>query len=543
ISKFMSSLECPVCKGARLKPESLSVKINNKNISEITRMSIKEAIGFFSGLDLNQKEKAVSHQALKEIIQKLKFCVDVGLDYLTLDRRSSTLSGGEAQRIRLATQVGSGLVGVLYVLDEPSIGLHQRDNEKLLDTLKALRDLGNTLVVVEHDQSTILSADHIVDLGPGAGRHGGKVIFSGNRSQLMQCKESLTAKYLRKELFIQPPASRRSWRNRKYIEVKGASEHNLKDIDLKFPLGTLICVTGVSGSGKSTLVSDILYPALAQKIYRSKARPGRFESISGTQEIDQVIVVDQQPIGRTPRSNPATYTGVFAHIRDLFSRLPEARQRGYKPGRFSFNVKGGRCEACGGDGIRKIEMHFLPDVYVKCEICKGLRFNNATLEVKYKGMSIADVLEMTVEEALALFGNIPKIKNTLGYLNDVGLGYIQLGQSATTLSGGEAQRMKLSSELCKRSTGKTLYILDEPTTGLHFADVAKLISVLQRLVERNNTVVVVEHNLEVIKCADFIIDLGPEGGDRGGELVAACSPEELVKRDRSFTGRFLKEVL
>ncbi|MDD5770978.1 MAG: excinuclease ABC subunit UvrA, partial [Candidatus Omnitrophica bacterium] len=502
-----------------------------------------EAIGFFSGLDLNQKEKAVSHQALKEIIQKLKFCVDVGLDYLTLDRRSSTLSGGEAQRIRLATQVGSGLVGVLYVLDEPSIGLHQRDNEKLLDTLKALRDLGNTLVVVEHDQSTILSADHIVDLGPGAGRHGGKVIFSGNRSQLMQCRESLTAKYLRKELFIQPPASRRPWRNRKYIEVKGASEHNLKDIDLKFPLGTLICVTGVSGSGKSTLVSDILYPALAQKIYRSKARPGRFESISGTQEIDQVIVVDQQPIGRTPRSNPATYTGVFAHIRDLFSRLPEARQRGYKPGRFSFNVKGGRCEACGGDGIRKIEMHFLPDVYVKCEICKGLRFNNATLEVKYKGMSIADVLEMTVEEALALFGNIPKIKNTLGYLNDVGLGYIQLGQSATTLSGGEAQRMKLSSELCKRSTGKTLYILDEPTTGLHFADVAKLISVLQRLVERNNTVVVVEHNLEVIKCADFIIDLGPEGGDRGGELVAACSPEELVKRDRSFTGRFLKEVL
>jgi len=543
ISKFMSSLPCPACKGSRLKPESLSVRINQKNIWEIARMSIKEAISFFSELKLTQKEKLVSYQALKEITQKLKFCVDVGLDYLTLDRKSSSLSGGEAQRIRLATQVGSGLVGVLYVLDEPSIGLHQRDNEKLLSTLKALRDLGNTLVVVEHDQATILSADHIVDLGPGAGRHGGKVIFSGNKEGLLKSEDSLTAKYIRKELSIQPPVNRRVWRDKKYIEIKGASEHNLKNIDLRFPLGTFICVTGVSGSGKSTLITDILYPALAQKIYKSKVKPGAFKSISGIQEIDQVIVVDQQPIGRTPRSNPATYTGIFAHIRDLFSQLPEARQRGYQPGRFSFNVKGGRCESCGGDGIRKIEMHFLPDVYVKCELCKGLRFNSATLEVKYKGKSIADVLDMTVEEALGLFSNIPRIKNTLEYLNDVGLGYIQLGQSATTLSGGEAQRIKLSSELCKRSTGKTLYLLDEPTTGLHFADVARLISVLQRLVERNNTVVVVEHNLEVIKCADFIIDLGPEGGDKGGEVVASCSPEELIKIDESFTAKFLKEVL
>lgn len=543
ISKYMSSLDCPACKGARLKPESLSVKINQKNIWEVTRMSIKEAIDFFSNLELTQKEKLVSYQALKEITQKLKFCVDVGLDYLTLDRKSSTLSGGEAQRIRLATQVGSGLVGVLYVLDEPSIGLHQRDNQKLLSTLKALRDLGNTLVVVEHDQSTILSADYIVDLGPGAGRHGGRIIFSGNRQELMESKDSLTAKYIRKELIIAVPENRRPWKDCKYIEIKGATEHNLKNIDLRFPLGRLICVTGVSGSGKSTLITDILYPALAQKIYKSRVKPGAFKSISGIQEIDQVIVVDQQPIGRTPRSNPATYTGIFSHIRDLFSQLPEARQRGYKPGRFSFNVKGGRCEACGGDGIKKIEMHFLPDVYVKCELCKGLRFNNSTLEVQYKGKSIADVLEMTVEEALELFNSIPRIKNTLEYLNDVGLGYIQLGQSATTLSGGEAQRIKLSSELCKRSTGRTLYLLDEPTTGLHFADVARLISVLQKLVERNNTVVVVEHNLEVIKCADFIIDLGPEGGDKGGEVVASCSPEELIKNNKSFTARFLKEVL
>ncbi|MDD5691897.1 MAG: excinuclease ABC subunit UvrA [Candidatus Omnitrophica bacterium] len=543
ISLFMSSLSCPACKGARLKPESLAVRVQERNIRDVTLMSIKEALNFFSSLKLTDKEKAVSYQALKEITRKLKFCVDVGLDYLTLDRKSSTLSGGEAQRIRLATQVGSGLVGVLYVLDEPSIGLHQRDNKKLLATLKALRDLGNTLVVVEHDEATILSADYIVDLGPGAGRHGGKVIFSGVKDELLKDKDSLTAKYLRGELKIDLPVARRPWRTAKYIEIKGASEHNLKGIDVRFPLGTLICVTGVSGSGKSTLISDILYPALAQKIYRSKAKPGAFKGISGTENIDQVIVVDQSPIGRTPRSNPATYTGVFGRIRDIFAQLPQARLRGYKPGRFSFNVKGGRCEACAGDGIKKIEMHFLPDVYVKCDLCKGQRFNASTLEVQYKGRSIAEVLEMTVEEALELFANIPKIKNTLGYLSDVGLGYIQLGQSATTLSGGEAQRIKLSSELCKRSTGKTLYLLDEPTTGLHFADVARLINVLQRLVERGNTIIVIEHNLEVIKCADFIIDLGPEGGDRGGELLAGCSPEELLNLENSYTAGSLKEFL
>ncbi len=498
---------------------------------------------FFHDLKLSAQERIVSYQVLKEINQKLKFCLDVGLDYLSLDRKSSTLSGGEAQRIRLATQVGSGLVGVLYVLDEPSIGLHQRDNEKLLATLKALRQLGNTLIVVEHDEATILEADHIVDLGPGAGRHGGEVIFSGTKSELLKCQNSLTAQYLRGEIKIPIPSKRRSWREAKYIEISGATEHNLKNINLRFPLGLFISVTGVSGSGKSTLISDILYPALAQKIYKSKIRPGKFKTISGTEGIDGVIVVDQTPIGRTPRSNPVTYTGVFSLIRDLFAQLPESRLRGYQPGRFSFNVKGGRCEACGGDGIKKIEMHFLPDVYIKCELCKGLRFNAATLEVKYKGKSIADVLEMTVEEALGVFANIPKISNTLKYLFDVGLGYIQLGQSATTLSGGEAQRIKLSAELAKRSSGKTLYLLDEPTTGLHFADVARLINVLERLVERGNTVIVIEHNLEVIKCADFIIDLGPDGGDKGGELVAACSPEELVHVSASYTGQFLKATL
>ncbi len=543
ISKFMSTLCCPVCKGARLKPESLAVRINQKNIWQIAAMSIKEALVFFSGLYLTEEEKLVSYQALKEIIQKLKFCVDVGLDYLALDRKSSTLSGGEAQRIRLATQVGSGLVGVLYVLDEPSIGLHQRDNVQLLATLKALRDLGNTLVVVEHDAATILAADYVVDLGPGAGRYGGEVIFSGTQEALLKNQDSLTGKYLRKELCIPVPVNRRAWRMNKYIQIKGAREHNLKGIDLSFPLGTFICVTGVSGSGKSTLISDILYPALAQRIYKSKIKPGAFESIHGSQEIDQVIVVDQSPIGRTPRSNPATYTGVFGQIREIFALLPEARLRGYKPGRFSFNVKGGRCEACGGDGIKKIEMHFLPDVYVKCDLCKGLRFNQATLEVRYKGKSIADVLNLSVEEAREFFSHLPKIKNILGYLYDVGLGYLKLGQSATTLSGGEAQRVKLSTELCKRSTGRTLYLLDEPTTGLHFADVARLISVLQKLVDRKNTVVVVEHNLEVIKCADYIIDLGPEGGDRGGQLVAAGSPEELIQNDLSYTAKFLREVL
>ncbi|MDD5595488.1 MAG: excinuclease ABC subunit UvrA, partial [Candidatus Omnitrophica bacterium] len=543
ISRFMSSLSCPSCEGARLRKESLSVIINGKNIWQVTLMSIKEARQFFADLELNERERAIARMVLKEITQKLQFCIDVGLEYITLERKSSTLSGGEAQRIRLATQVGSGLVGVLYVLDEPSIGLHQRDNSKLLATLKALKNLGNTLIIVEHDEETIRSADYIVDLGPGAGRHGGEVICAGNLEELLKCKDSLTAKYLRQELKIGIPLARRPWQKKKFLEVKGAREHNLKIIDVKFPLGTFICVTGVSGSGKSTLIDEILFRGLAQKIYKSREKPGLHEKIAGIENIDKVIVVDQSPIGRTPRSNPATYTGVFTHIRDIFSKLPEAKARGYKPGRFSFNVKGGRCEACTGDGIKKIEMHFLPDVYVKCDVCKGRRFNEATLEVRYKGKSIADCLEMTVEEALDLFENIPPIKNILTYLYDVGLGYIQLGQFATTLSGGEAQRVKLSSELSKRATGKTLYILDEPTTGLHFADVEKLISVLQRLVDKGNTVIVIEHNLEVIKCADFCIDLGPEGGDKGGQLVAFGSPEEILQSKSSYTAQVLRKVL
>ena len=543
ISRFMSSLDCPACQGARLRKESLSVEIKGKNIWQVTRMSIKEAKSFFKGLDLAEKEKMIAHQVLKEIIQKLQFCVDVGLEYLTLDRKSSTLSGGEAQRIRLATQVGSGLVGVLYILDEPSIGLHQRDNSKLLATLATLRDLGNTLIVVEHDETTILSSDYIVDLGPGAGRHGGEVVFCGTKGELLKNPDSLTAKYLRRQLKIEIPQQRRSWQERKFIQIKGAKEHNLKNIDVKFPLGTFICVTGVSGSGKSTLIDEILFRSLAQKLFRSKNKPGLHDKVVGSELIDKVIVVDQSPIGRTPRSNPATYTGAFSPIRELFSKLPEARVRGFKPGRFSFNVKGGRCEACAGDGIKKIEMHFLPDVYVKCDVCKGDRFNESTLEVKFKGKSIADVLGMTIEEALSLFSNVPKIKNALQYLYDVGLGYMSLGQSATTLSGGEAQRVKLSSELSKRSTGKTLYLLDEPTTGLHFADVDKLLGVLQRLIDKGNTVIVIEHNLEVIKCADFIIDLGPEGGDKGGEVVSAGSPEELLRCKASFTAEALRKVL
>ncbi|MGD0337113.1 MAG: excinuclease ABC subunit UvrA, partial [Candidatus Omnitrophota bacterium] len=512
ISRFMSTLPCPACKGARLKPESLAVKINAKNIWQVTQMSVKEGEGFFANLDLTEREKTIAYHVLKEIRQKLKFCMDVGLDYLTLDRKSSTLSGGEAQRIRLATQVGSGLVGVLYVLDEPSIGLHQWDNFKLLSTLKVLRDLGNTLVVVEHDEATILSSDYVVDLGPGAGRHGGEIVFAGTKDDLLRDKNSLTAKYLRKELKIEPPSRRRNYKGNKFIELKGACEHNLKSIDVKFPLGTFICITGVSGSGKSTLIDETLYRAIAQKLHKLKEKSGCYKRISGVEHIDKVIEVDQSPIGRTPRSNPATYTGVYSYIRDIFSRLPESRKRGYKAGRFSFNVKGGRCEACMGDGTKKIEMHFLPDVYVKCDVCKGLRFNEATLQIKYKGYSISQVLDMTVEEARELFANVPRIRNILDYLYDVGLGYIQVGQSATTLSGGEAQRTKLSAELSKRSTGKTLYILDEPTVGLHFADVEKLIMVLGRLVDKGNTVIVIEHNLEVIKCADYIIDLGPEGG-------------------------------
>ncbi len=543
ISKFMSSLPCPLCKGSRLKKESLAVKIKGKNIWAITQMSIKSARNFFMELEFNPREKIIAEQVLKEIILKLKFCIDVGLDYLTLDRKSSTLSQGEAQRIRLATQVGSGLVGVLYILDEPSIGLHQRDNDKLLSTLKALRDLGNTLIVVEHDESTIRASDYIVDLGPGAGRGGGEVVFSGPTEELLKNSDSLTAKYLKQELKIDIPATRRPWRDKRILEIKGAREHNLKDIDVKFPLGVFICITGVSGSGKSTLIDEILYRGLAKKLYQSKEKPGEHAQIIGVENIDKVIVVDQSPIGRTPRSNPATYTGVYTYIRDIFSKLPEARMRGYRLGRFSFNVKGGRCEACTGDGIKKIEMHFLPSVYVKCDVCSGQRFNEATLEVKYKGKSIAACLEMTVEEARELFANIPNIRNILDYLYDVGLGYIQLGQPATTLSGGEAQRIKLSSELSSRSTGKTLYILDEPTTGLHFADVAKLISVLQGLTDKGNTVVVIEHNLEVIKCCDYLIDLGPEGGDKGGKLVASGSPEELIEHKNSYTAQYLKKVL
>ncbi|MDD5044516.1 MAG: excinuclease ABC subunit UvrA [Candidatus Omnitrophica bacterium] len=543
ISRFMSDLPCPECNGARLKKESLSVKVDSKNIQEVATLSIKEADAFFADLELSDKEKIIAHQIIKEIRQKLRFCVDVGLEYLTLDRRSSTLSGGEAQRIRLATQVGSRLVGVLYILDEPSIGLHQRDNAKLLTTLKALRDLGNTLIVVEHDETTIRSADFVVDLGPGAGRHGGNVVFSGDTAALLKSPGSLTAKYLRGELKIPLPEKRRDYRHKKFLEVKGAREHNLKNINVRFPQGVFISVTGVSGSGKSTLIDEILYRGLMKAIYKSKLKPGEHDKIIGTENIDKVIVVDQSPIGRTPRSNPATYTGVFTHIRDIFSSLPEAKIRGYKPGRFSFNVKGGRCEACSGDGIKKIEMHFLPDVYVSCDVCKGRRFNDATLEVKYKGKSISDVLNMSVEEGLRIFENIPKIRDVLTTLYDVGLGYIQLGQAATTLSGGEAQRVKLSSELSKRATGNTLYILDEPTTGLHFADVDKLLSVLQRLVDKGNTVVVVEHNLEVIKSSDYIIDLGPEGGDKGGELVASGSPEELVNSRHSHTAVFLKKIL
>ncbi|MCX5677869.1 MAG: excinuclease ABC subunit UvrA [Candidatus Omnitrophica bacterium] len=542
INKYMSVLPCPVCKGSQLKEESLAVTIQGKNIFEVSTMSIKDLKDFLSTMDLTETEKTISHQVLKEIIARLQFMVNVGLDYLTLDRRSFTLSGGEAQRIRLATQIGSGLVGVIYILDEPSIGLHQKDNNKLLDTLKRLRDLGNTLIVVEHDEATIRLADHIIDLGPGAGEHGGRVIVSGSLKDVLASKESLTGKYLRGELKITIPPERKKPTSKK-LKIFGAREHNLKNIDVEIPLGLFVCVTGVSGSGKSTLVDDILYKSLARKFYRSRETPGEHKKIDGMQHIDKVIVIDQSPIGRTPRSNPATYTGAFAPLRDIFSRLPEAKVRGYKPGRFSFNVKGGRCEACAGDGIKKIEMHFLPDIYVQCEVCKGKRFNEQTLDVRYKGHSIAEVLEMSVEDALNLFENIPSIKSRFKTLYDVGLGYIKIGQSATTLSGGEAQRIKLAAELSKRSTGRTFYILDEPTTGLHFADVNRLLSVLQALVGQGNTVLVIEHNLDVIKTADYIIDLGPEGGDAGGEVVAYGSPEDVAGNKNSYTGQYLKETL
>ncbi|NLE91340.1 MAG: excinuclease ABC subunit UvrA [Elusimicrobia bacterium] len=543
ISRFMSSQPCPACGGARLKKESLFVLVGGMNISGVCGLTVREARDFFSRLELGQQEKTIAAQPLKEIMKRLQFCVDVGLDYLTLERKSSTLSGGEAQRIRLATQVGSGLTGVLYVLDEPSIGLHQRDNAKLLATLCSLRDLGNTLVVVEHDEATIRAADYLVDLGPGAGREGGGVVFAGTPGELLERGKSLTARYLRGEMSIPCPPERRKLSSGRCLRVKGAREHNLKNIDVDFPLGVFICLTGVSGSGKSTLVEDILYRGLAAAFHGAKERPGAHKGIYGMGHIDKVVVVDQAPIGRTPRSNPCTYTGVFDDIRMLFSSLPEARMRGYRPGRFSFNVSGGRCEACSGDGVKKIEMHFLPDVYLKCDVCGGKRFNEATLAVRYKGRSIADVLEMTVEEALDFFSNIPRIRNVLHTLNEVGLGYIHLGQSATTLSGGEAQRMKLSAELSKKATGRTFYILDEPTTGLHFADVARLVAVLQKLVEMGNTVLVVEHNLDVIKNADYIIDLGPEGGDGGGEVVACGTPEEIAANPRSHTGIFLRRIL
>jgi excinuclease ABC subunit A len=548
INKYMSNLPCPACQGARLKPESLAVKVNDLSIYEITRLSIIDAANFFRDLKLNEKEEHIAHQILKEIRQRIEFMENVGLGYLSLDRQSSTLSGGEAQRIRLATQIGSRLRGVIYVLDEPSIGLHQRDNDKLLDTLKVLRDIGNTLIVVEHDEATIKQADYIVDLGPGAGKQGGYIVAQGTLEDILKSKESLTAQYINGSFKILADADlKRKARNKqaktKTLEIIGAKEHNLKNIDVKIPLGCFVCVTGVSGSGKSTLIDDVLYRGLAKKLYFSKEKPGAHKTIKGIEHIDKVIVIDQSPIGRTPRSNPATYTNLFSPIRDFFSQMPESKIRGYKPGRFSFNVKGGRCESCQGDGIKKIEMHFLSDVYVQCEVCKGKRYNQQTLEVKYKGKTISDVLEMTVADALKFFDNNTRVTSKLQVLHDVGLGYIQLGQAATTLSGGEAQRVKLSTELAKRATGKTLYILDEPTTGLHFADIDKLLKVLHTLVDYGNTVLVIEHNLDVIRTADHIIDLGPEGGDSGGKIIAQGTPEQVMNNSKSYTGKYLKQHL
>lgn len=543
IEEFMSSKPCPTCKGARLKPEALAVKIGGKSIYEVTRMTVAESKEFFGNLDLTEREKVIANQILKEINARLGFLLNVGLDYLTLDRAAGTLSGGEAQRIRLATQIGSGLVGVLYILDEPSIGLHQRDNNRLLDTLKHLRNLGNTLLVVEHDEDTMYAADHIIDIGPAAGANGGRVVAQGTVEEIKACEASVTGQYLSGREAIPVPAMRRQ-PNGKWLEVVGAKENNLKKLTVKFPLGVFTAVTGVSGSGKSTLVNEILYKGLASKLYHnSHARPGEHETIRGLEYIDKIIDIDQSPIGRTPRSNPATYTGLFDNIRELFSQTPEAKMRGYKPGRFSFNIKGGRCEACKGDGIIKIEMHFLPDVYVPCEVCKGARYNRETLEVRYKGKTIADVLDMVVDEAVDFFQNLPKLHRKLQVLKDVGLGYMKLGQPATQLSGGEAQRVKLATELARRSTGKTLYILDEPTTGLHTADIHRLLEVLQRLVDGGDTVVVIEHNLDVIKTADYIIDLGPEGGTGGGTIVAQGSPEKVVTVPQSYTGQFLAPVL
>ena len=541
LERYMNVMPCPTCQGARLKKEALFVRINDKNICDLTALSIKDALAFFETISLTEKEAEIARRILKEIRERLHFLVNVGLDYLSLDRSSGTLSGGEGQRIRLATQIGSSLVGVLYILDEPSIGLHQRDNARLLQTLKHLRDIGNTVLVVEHDEETILEADHVIDMGPGAGVHGGRVVAQGTPAEIMADPESLTGKYLSGILSIPVPKKRRE--TGKFLRIIGASENNLKNVEVDVPLGVMTCVTGVSGSGKSTLVIDTLHKVLSQRLYKSKEKAGAVRDIKGLDQLDKVINIDQSPIGRTPRSNPSTYTGVFSDIRDLFAQLPESRVRGYKPGRYSFNVKGGRCEACSGDGIIKIEMHFLPDVYVQCEVCKGARYNRETLEVRYKGKSIAEVLDMTVSQAVQFMENIPRIKSKLKTLEEVGLGYIKLGQSATTLSGGEAQRVKLAKELAKRATGRTIYILDEPTTGLHFEDIRKLLEVLDRLVEGGNTIVVIEHNLDVIKTADHIIDLGPEGGDRGGEVIATGTPEEVARVTRSSTGQFLRKLL
>ncbi len=542
ISKYMKAVPCSSCGGKRLKPEALAVTVGGINIDDMTKMSVGALKTFIEGLELTQTEHLIADRILKEICARLSFLVNVGLNYLTLSRSAATLSGGESQRIRLATQIGSGLTGVLYILDEPSIGLHQKDNQRLLSSLKNLRDLGNTLIVVEHDEDTIKSADFIVDIGPGAGVHGGEVVAAGSVKDVIASERSITGKYLSGEYKINVPAKRREG-NGSFISIKGARQNNLTGIDVDIPLGTLTCVTGVSGSGKSSLVNEILYPALSNSLMNSRLRTGNYSSIEGIDNLDKVICIDQSPIGRTPRSNPATYTNVFNDIRELFSNLPDAKARGYKAGRFSFNVSGGRCEHCSGDGMIKIEMHFLPDIYVPCDVCKGARYNRETLEVRYKGKNISEVLDMTIEEAVAFFENVPKIRNKISTLNDVGLGYVKLGQSSTTLSGGEAQRVKLATELARRSTGKTMYILDEPTTGLHTHDVSKLLSILDRLVEQGNRVVVIEHNLDVIKVADYIIDLGPDGGDCGGRIVAKGTPEQVAKVKNSYTGEFLKTVL
>lgn len=544
IEGFMVSAKCPDCGGARLKPETLAVTVDGLNIDELTHMSVSEALEFFKALTdkLSDKEMIIAKNILKEIVGRLGFLSDVGLDYLTLSRSAGTLSGGEAQRIRLATQIGSSLMGVIYILDEPSIGLHQRDNDKLIATLKRLRDLGNTLLVVEHDEDTMLAADHIIDIGPGAGIHGGEIVASGTAEEIMKCENSLTGMYLSGKKSIPVPKERREG-NGSFLEIKGAAENNLKNINVKIPLGTFTCITGVSGSGKSSLINEILYKALANELNGAKKIPGKYKKIIGSENLDKIIDIDQSPIGRTPRSNPATYTGLFGDIRNLFAMTAEAKSRGYGAGRFSFNVKGGRCEACTGDGIIKIEMHFLPDVYVPCEVCGGKRYNRETLEVKYKGKNIFDVLDMTVEEGCEFFANIPKIQRKLQTLYDVGLGYIKIGQPSTTMSGGEAQRVKLATELSKRSTGKTIYVLDEPTTGLHAADVHKLTEVLQKLVDAGNTIVVIEHNLDMIKTADYIIDLGPEGGEKGGEIVACGTPEKIARSKKSYTGKYLKKYL